>query len=433
VVATLYVFEDTILVVTVVRATYKKESIDDYKGGRSLTEEGIMEHFRGFGLTDFEAETYLFLAKAGPSPVGVIARRLGTNRMNVYRTLRALQENGLVESTVGRPSRFVALPAFKFLSRCIEESKTRATSLEESKEKIVGYCERLKKEPLIEEPKFRIVQGRKHIFDQVLKMLETAKKETCLIQTRNGLYRYIYAGIDDKLKELHDNGVEVMVLTEVDESGVEAIRNYLEFAQVRHTTSQSTMRLVLVDETEALTSFVRDDSMSLTTEKELAIWVRAPDYAKSMKMFFETLWKDSVLARQMLAEIEVKRMLREGLDWAKRTLNADGWTTTIPGKLTGESGVEHSFDLVAKYPDERKMSIVVDSLPQHGSSQILAFSLKALDVGATVQLLVTSLPPNVEERNLALHHGIELISAGKSQQLAAKIASEADKVLKNKR
>ena len=120
-----------------------------------------------------EAETYLFLARAGSCPVGVIARRLGTNRMNVYRTLKTLMEKGLVESTVGRPSRFVALPVVNFLRRFIDESRTRTASLEKSKEGIVDYCEHLKKiEPIAEEPKLRIVQGRKHIFDQLLNMLE---------------------------------------------------------------------------------------------------------------------------------------------------------------------------------------------------------------------------------------------------------------------
>ena len=393
-------------------------------------EEEAVNRFESFGLTECEAKTYLLLARAGSCPVGVIARRLGTNRMNVYRTLKVLQERGLVESTVERPSRFVALPVANFLSRCIDESKTKTTSLEKSKGGIVDYCEHLKNEPLTEEPKFRIVQGRKHVFDQVLKMLETAKKETCIVETRNGLYRYIYAGIDDKLKELHDKGVDVMVLTQVDETVVEAVKNYLEFAEVRHASLHFTVTMVLVDDIEALTTFARDDSMSLTTEKDLATWVRAPDYALSMKVFFETLWKDGILARRRLAEIEAQIALRKGLEWARRILDEDGWTTMMPGKLTGESGVEHSFELTAKYPDERNSCIVVDSFAPHSSPQILTFSLKALDVGATVQLLVTSLPPNEEERELARQRGIKLISEGKSQQLAAKIATETNKIIK---
>lgn len=396
-----------------------------------MAEGEVVKNLQSFGLLENEAEVYLSLARAGSCPAGIIARRLGTNRMNIYRTLKTLEEKGLVESTVGRPSKFVALPVVDFLNRYVEESKTKTSSLERSREKIADYCKRLTEvEPLTEEPKFRIVQGRKHIHDQIFKMLETAKKETCIIQTRNGLYRFIYRGIDDKLRELHDLGVDVMILTQVDESGVEAVRNYKDFAQVRHNALQTTMRFILVDETEALITFARDDSMSLTTEKDLAMWVRAPDYAKSMKTFFAALWKDNVLAHLKLLEITAKQALRESLDLARRTLESDGWTAIIPGKLTGESGVEHSFDLVARYPNKRNTSIVVDSLPEHDSPQILAFSLKALDVGSTIQLLVISRPPSREESELATSRGIKLIFADKGHQLVSEITNEVNKVLK---
>lgn len=419
------------MVVTLVRAIYKNDSSNDYVV-RTVAEKEITKRLHSYGLLDNEIEVYLLLVKAGHSTAGIIARRLGTNRMNVYRTLKVLGEKGLVESNVGRPLRFSALPVINYLNRYIEESKTRTSSLESGRDELVNYFTHLHEvEPLTEEPKFRIVQGRKHIHDQILKMLDNARKEVVLIQTQNGLYRFIYRGIDDKLKELHNKGVEIRVLTEIEQAGVEAVKNYLDFAQVRHAALQFPTRLVLVDEVETLTTFAREDSMSLTTEKEVAMWVRASDYAKSTKMFFEILWKGGLLAQAKVTEIEAQEALKEGLDWIQRTLSADGWTTMIPGKLTGESGVEHSFDLAAKYPDNPKMSIVVDSLVEHGSSQILAFSLKALDVGATVQFLVTNLPPNLEEQKLALHRGIKLIFATKSQQLATKIAQEAKKMLKH--
>lgn len=396
-----------------------------------MAENEITKHLYSFGLLHNEVEVYLLLVKAGHSTAGIIARRLGTNRMNVYRTLKDLGEKGLVESNVGRPLKFSALPVINYLNSYVEESKTKTSSLEKSREEIIDYCAHLQEpEPLTEEPKFRIVQGRKRVHDQILKMLDNARKEVVLIQTRNGLYRFIYRGIDEKLRELHNKGVEIRVLTEIEEGGVEAVKNFLDFAQVRHATLQFALRLVLVDDAETLTTFVREDSMSLTTEKEVAMWVRASDYAQSTKMFFEILWKNGLLAHAKIAEIEAQQALKEGLDWVQRTLGADGWNVMIPGKLTGESGVEHSFDLAATNPDETKMSIVVDSLVEHGSSQILAFSLKALDVGATVQFLVTNLPPNLEEQKLALHRGIKLIVASKSQQLAAKIADEAKKMLK---
>ena len=92
-----------------------------------------------------------------------------------------------------------------------------------------------------------------HHFPSGLEIFEKAKAEgaaSCRPET--DLYRFINGGIDDKLKEIHDNKVEVVVLTQVDELAVEAVKNYMEFAKCSCTCSAPpTIGMVLVDETEA--------------------------------------------------------------------------------------------------------------------------------------------------------------------------------------
>lgn len=395
-----------------------------------MEEEEIAKELRDFGLQKNEVEVYLFLAKTGKCSVGIIARRLGTNRMNIYRTMKVLEEKGLIESTIERPLKFVALPIIQFLDEDIEKARTNISALEKSKEKILDYCLHLQKpEEPVEESKFRIVQGRKHVLDQISRMFEKVEKETCIIQTGNGLYRFVYGGIDDKLKALQSRGINVMILSVVDESSVKAIESFVDFAEIRHMNIPPTFRMVLIDETEALTTFTHDDSMSLTTEKELAMWVRAPDYAKSMKIFFQTLWNSSTSARLRIATITTMKTLKKGLDSAKTVLDTNGWTTSVPGKLTGESGVEHSFDLVARHEGKKGMLVVVDLPSAQGSLQTLAFDLKALDTKPAVKILVTEKPPSEQESELANHRGITLIRADNSKRLAVKITDEANRIL----
>lgn len=398
-----------------------------------MSEQTVVKQLGAFGLTENDAKVYLFLARIGPSSAGVVARRLGTNRMNIYRTLTTLQEKGLVESTVGRPSKFSALPVAQFMNGNIEVYKTKISSLERSKEEVASYLENLwKAEPSVEEPKFRIVQGRKHVNDQIAKMVDETKTEICLIQTRKSLFRLIYSGIDDKLKRLHRKGVKVMILTEIDEASAEAVRSLLDFAQIRHIQSSSITRMILVDETEAFTSFVRDDSTSLSSEKELAMWVRAPDYVKSMKLSFNALWNDSTPAQQVLTTISVERMFKDGLDSVRGTLESKGWLAETPGKLTGESGIGHIFDLVATYPDQG-VCMVLGVLVKGGMPQILAFNLKALDVKPSVRLLAVVRVPEEEERALADRCGIKFICATDVKQLEKRIIDEANKSLRKTR
>ena len=49
-----------------------------------------------FGFSRDEAEAYLLLLRAGPCPAGIVSRKLGIDRMKAYRTLKALEERGLV-------------------------------------------------------------------------------------------------------------------------------------------------------------------------------------------------------------------------------------------------------------------------------------------------------------------------------------------------
>jgi sugar-specific transcriptional regulator TrmB len=395
-----------------------------------LADEEVVKTLQSFGVLENEAEVYLLLTKIGSCSVGNIARRLSLSRMSVYRALRTLEEKGLVESAAKRPARYAALPIASFLNRCVEDVKTRALSMEKTMKEIAEYCERVRKtDALTEDPKFRIVQGRKHIHDQILKMFEKAMNEIRIIETRNGLYRFMYAGLDDKLRELHEKGVSVEILTHVDESGVEAVTNYLAFAQVRHTVFPATVKMILVDEIEALTTFVHDDSMSLTTEKDLAMWIRAPDYVKSMNAFFKAVWKESVLGKKKLAGFAARHTLMNGLDSARKMLEAEGWTTTVPGLLKGESGVEHSFDLVATSRKEPNLVLVAGLLSKCDDSEIMSFSLKALDVKPAVKVLVTDTLATDAENQSVKRRGVKLVQANQSRQVAEKILSEARKAV----
>jgi hypothetical protein len=148
-----------------------------------------------------------------------------------------------------------------------------------------------------------------------------------------------------------------------------------------------------------------------------------------MKVFFQTLWNGSTSARLRIATITTMKTLRKGLDSAKTVLDMNGWTTSVPGKLTGESGVEHSFDMVAKHEGKKETMVVVDLPSGQGSIQTLAFDLKALDTKPTLKVLVTEKPPSEQESELANHRGIKLIQAENSKLLAGKITDETNRIL----
>ncbi|MBM5805760.1 MAG: hypothetical protein FJZ49_06855 [Candidatus Verstraetearchaeota archaeon] len=388
-----------------------------------MAEEMVVESLLDFGFDRDEARVYLLLLRAGPCPARVVAYKLGGNRMKAYRTLKVLQERGLVEVTVERPVKFVAAPLNEALDRLMEDFRARFSNLEEGRRRIMEYWEKLPvAEPQAEEPRLRILQGRQQVYDSLLRMFERAKAEIRLITTRNDLYRLSFAGVDGRLKDLHRAGVRTRVLTQVDEQGIEAVNNYMGFAEVRHTALPATMRLATVDEGESLTTFVMDDSMSMTTEEDSGLWTNAPNYVKAMSASFGALWGSSLPIREILPKLMAQQELMEGLNLAKKALEEAGWAVDVPGRLVGESGAEHSFSLVARRPDQPDRPIAIDLLTEAKPlNQLLALNVKVMDVRPAVQFMAAVRPLEEKELRLAGQYGIRPICAAKAKELAAKM------------
>ncbi|MFQ6137294.1 MAG: TrmB family transcriptional regulator, partial [Candidatus Hydrothermarchaeales archaeon] len=159
----------------------------------------------------------------GPSKASEIARRLGINRMNAYRTLVKLRERGLVESTVGRPVIFSSTPLEKILDLLVRDAERRVQEMESNRELLLAEWSKISVKPTeVAEPKFRISQGRQQVYSQLSKTCESAKREIRIITTRNDLYRFFNAGIDDTLKSYVEKGVSIKIMTEIDKTGIEA-------------------------------------------------------------------------------------------------------------------------------------------------------------------------------------------------------------------
>lgn len=390
-----------------------------------MAEDKVIESLMEFGFAREEATVYLFLLRAGPCPARTIANKLGGNRMKAYRTLKVLQDRGLVDVTVGRPVKFVATSLNEGLDLLINEYRSKISSMEESKKKIIEYWESL---PVagqtVEEPKFRILQGRQQVYDLILKMFERTKTEIRILTTRNDLYRLSFAGLDGKLKGLSLKGIRTRALTQLDAQGVEAVNNYVGFVEVRHMSLPAILRLITIDESESLTTFVMDDSMSMTTEEDSGLWTNAPNYVKAMNASFLALWNNGVPIQEILPAIIAQQELAEGLNLAKRALEYVGWSAEVPGRLVGESGLEHSFGLVARSPNCEK-PVVVDLLTNDKPVyQLLTLYLKLLDVKLSQQFVVSPRPLDEKELRLASQYGIRPIIADKSEEISKKIIDE---------
>ena len=256
-----------------------------------MTLERLEESLREFGFSEEEARIYIFISRMGPSPAGVVSRRFNINRMRAYRALKSLEERGLVYSIMGRPVRYAAAPVKSVLDERITEMRERLSSMEEGHKRILEDWVKLSVEvgEPSQGPRFRVYQGRQRIYNLLAQMLNRAVEAVDIVATPRDLVRMSLWGIDDELKEIASSGVQVRILTQVEERDYEDLEGYMDL-DVHHVIFPAPIRSVTVDNGETLTTVAMDDSMSMTTRDDSGFWTDAPGFVASMRIFFDALW-----------------------------------------------------------------------------------------------------------------------------------------------
>jgi sugar-specific transcriptional regulator TrmB len=113
------------------RTTSEKES-----GKVSL--ERVLKALTKLGLSQREAEVYIYLATKGPQKAGNIAETLKLSEQYLCSTLKSLQNKRIINVTLEYSTQFSALPFEKALGLLAEAQRKEAQRIEENKEEILS-------------------------------------------------------------------------------------------------------------------------------------------------------------------------------------------------------------------------------------------------------------------------------------------------------
>ena len=382
--------------------------------------EEIIKTLQRYGMDKDESRVYINLLAQGPEGAGVIAKRLGLNRVRVYRILKRLEAKGVVKAVLGRPVKYVAISLEEAINRFIESERKKIQLMEAERKKLLeSYMKIFESHPPVVAPKFRILNGRRSIFNFLSEMFEGARKEISLMTTVNDLYGFTYVGLDEILKRKAQSGVKIKILTEISEKTIEVIENYLEFAEVSHRSLPGSIRFVTVDGKESFTSILMDDSVGINVEKDAGLWTDSADYAEAMKRFFEDFWSRGVEAVTLIKELRSLAKIRRFLMSLNVEMGRNGWILEMPGEEEGDSGIKHRFDVVIKNLDGSKL-LVADIVVRREKTMpsIMALHTKALDVNPSFKfLIIDNFILAEEEENLARRYRIEIISENNLKDL----------------
>jgi len=386
----------------------------------NLAIDRLIKTLQNYGMNEEESQVYVHLLIQGPDGAGAIAKRLGINRVKAYRILKRLERRGVVEAILGRPVRYLAMPLEETVNKFIEDEKKRIRLMEAEKKKLLEAYEKIiEKQPQIVEPKFRILHGRRSVFNFLSGMFERSEKEIALMTTVNDLYRFAYVELDEILRRKAQNGVKVRILTETNEKTIRIIENYLGFAEVFHRNLPGAIRFITVDGKEAFTSVLMDDSISLTTEKDSGLWTDSADYVEAMNRFFEDFWSRGADAAMRIKELKLLLKIRRSLMGLNEELNRKGWILEMPGENEGDSGIKHRFDMIIRNVEDSRL-LVADFVVRRDKifPSLMALHTKALDVKPSSKfLIIDNFTLTEEEKNLAQRYGIKITEETNIQNL----------------
>ena len=105
-------------------------------------------------------------------------------------------------------------------------------------------------------------------------------------------------------------------------------------------------------------------------------------------------------------------------------MELNGWLVESPGLLVGQSGVEHTFNLVASNPENPERVMAIDILLEETAfNHIIRLGARNMDLSPRTLMLVSRRGFEKQEEELASLYGIELVSNDSAEKLAQSLVA----------
>jgi pimeloyl-ACP methyl ester carboxylesterase/sugar-specific transcriptional regulator TrmB len=330
-----------------------------------LSIETLKNTLKNFGITENEAEIYVFLAKGGTLKTGQIAKQLRKNKGTVYRTLSNLKKKGFVESTLESPTRYVAIPLQKIIDSYIKYRRKEITQVEKTKTELLKDWERIRKariQPIME--KFAVVEGKK-IYSKILQMIEKTENQISIVLPISKISRGEQFGIFEEFtKHPKKSKIKFRMLTELSKQNLKAtkllmpkIKSEIDFRATIPSSKQKTLpRMIIKDKKDVLFFISPKTDLFSTSQNESCLFINSKSLVDTLIETFEDLWKDSIFTEDRIFEIETGKRLPQPLaeTGAEIVTNFDAALNTVKEQVS-------SFPLLAAHITriERSLPIFV--------------------------------------------------------------------------
>ena len=281
--------------------------------------EPIKQLLKDFGLTETEAELYLFLSKHGASKGTEIAKQVKKDKAQVYHILRSLQAKGLVESTLEAPVRFTPVPFEHVVESTISAKRAEAERIESTKNELLRYWKNLDKgKSETPSERFTVIEGRHRVYSKISQMIQDAKRQLSTITTVSNLMKAEGFGLYNVAsKHPLKSQIQYRVLTDFSKQDMKATQKILEkmskrgfnFKGKTPELGQSLFPQMVIRDGEEVVFFINPVGQDGTTDirDDVCLWTNCRSLVQAFGIVFEEWWRSSKDLQKRMEETRAEK------------------------------------------------------------------------------------------------------------------------------
>ena len=140
-----------------------------------ITDDEFTSRLIGFGLSEKEAQLYLYLLKYGPKTPSPLAKSLKTYREDVHRTLTGLIEKGMVRPSLDSPTVYAPVDLETALESALKKQESELREMGARKRELQELSKQQRFQPTDDVSTFRIIKSVKELVSVTITLTSAAK------------------------------------------------------------------------------------------------------------------------------------------------------------------------------------------------------------------------------------------------------------------
>jgi sugar-specific transcriptional regulator TrmB len=257
----------------------------------------IIETLSQLGLTVPEAKIYLALCKHQSLTTKTISKLTTISQPDTYRVLAQLQQKGLIEKLIERPSRFKILPIDESLSYLLKTKKAQYCELEANTESLFRTLEEKIAEEAHEtiDSQFILIPQRDAVVKRIRNAIEKAEKSVDLYLSWKRFTQGITSAFAESSAKAWAKGVKFRIIVESPEKE-DVLKQALQFGE---KSPFCEIRFFPRHPKTVIGLYDRKDAFIILNPKEAllespALWTDNQSLISVIQDYFEILWLTAV-------------------------------------------------------------------------------------------------------------------------------------------